>query len=108
MIFYHLRIIFDEFSIVYFTISCYKIHQLFYGTIYATGNVGISGRPNAMKLNIKAITERNTAIFLPLYNASEIQTSEFITFIHESDMVEEQSSGNRQRLGGSHKASRCA
>jgi len=75
-------------------------NEVFYGTIYATGNVGIIGRPREMKLNINATTERNTAIFLPLYNASEVQISDFITFIHEADLKEEQSSVQQQTFGG--------
>ena len=50
---------------------------------------GISGNPDAIKLSINASTERNTAIYLPLYNAREVQQSDFITFIQENDQVEE-------------------
>jgi hypothetical protein len=75
-------------------------NEIFYGTIYATGNMGISGRPKAMKINIDAVTERNTAIFLPLYNASEVQTSDFITFIKGTEVAEEQISEQPQTLSG--------
>ncbi len=65
-------------------------NEVFYGTIYFTGNVGIIGRTGGIKLNIDATTERNTAIFLPLYNASEVQSTDFITFIQEADQEEEE------------------
>ncbi len=77
-----------------------KDNEVFYGEIYATGNIGINGRPDAMKLNINATTERNTALFLPLYNASEVQTSEFITFLQETGVSEEQFSEQLQTLSG--------
>ena len=75
-------------------------NEVFYGTVYATGNLGISGRPKAMKLNIDVTTERNTAIYLPLYNASEVQTSDFITFIQEEELIEEQFSDQMQTIRG--------
>ncbi len=77
-----------------------KDNEIFYGTIYATGYVSIIGRPNAMKINIDASTDRNTAIFLPLYNASEVQSSDFITFIQETGKIEEQVTEQFRTLGG--------
>jgi hypothetical protein len=67
-------------------------NELFYGNIYATGNVLISGPVKDIRLEIDARTERNTALFLPLYNAREVQSSDFITFIQEA----EQEDINRQ------------
>lgn len=61
-------------------------NELFYGNIYATGNVLISGPVNDIRLEIDAKTERNTALFLPLYNAREVQSSDFITFIHDMEI----------------------
>ncbi|MEN8226776.1 MAG: translocation/assembly module TamB domain-containing protein [Bacteroidota bacterium] len=77
-----------------------KDNEVFYGTIHATGNIGVRGSPDEMKLNVKATTERNTAIFLPLYNASEVQTSDFITFIQKTDVVKEQFSEQLPTFGG--------
>ena len=59
----------------------------FYGTIYATGQVDISGPPDNIRLNINASTERNTTLFLPLYNASEVVTSDFLTFKREKEIA---------------------
>ena len=63
-------------------------NELFYGNIFATGNAIISGGKNGYNFTIDGTTERNTALFLPLYNASEVQSSDFITFIHEADTEE--------------------
>jgi len=66
-------------------------NDVFYGSIFATGDVGISGEMGAIRLTINAATERNTAIYLPLYNAREVQQSDFITFIQEDeDELEDQ------------------
>jgi hypothetical protein len=73
-------------------------NDLFYGTIYATGDVTISGPANDISLNIEVSTQKNTALFLPLYNAREVQNSDFITFIHELDL-DESSEADRDALG---------
>jgi len=64
-------------------------NELFYGNVFATGNVTISGGTNGYNFTIDGTTERNTKLFLPLYNASEVQSSDFITFIHQSSDTEE-------------------
>jgi len=63
-------------------------NDLFYGTIYATGDVTINGTDRDINLRIDATTEQNTALFLPLYNAREVQSSDFITFIQEIELDE--------------------
>jgi len=63
-------------------------NELFYGTIFATGDATIQGGIRDIKLSIDASTERNTALNLPLYNAREVQSSDFITFIQETDLDE--------------------
>lgn len=75
-------------------------NQDFYGTIFATGNVGINGGRGGIKLAIDAITQRNTAVFLPLYNASEVQTTDFITFVREIETDEEPTPVQDQKFGG--------
>lgn len=63
-------------------------NDLFYGNIFASGDVTISGAARDINLRIDATTERNTALFLPLYNAREVQNSDFITFIQEKNLEE--------------------
>lgn len=63
-------------------------NEVFYGRVYATGDVGFRGSKENMSLNINARTERNTAFYFPLYNAREVQDNDFITFISESSDLE--------------------
>ncbi len=68
-------------------------NDVFYGTIYATGDLTINGSPNDLSLDINARTNKNTALYLPLYNAREVQNSDFITFIQETDSDESEDPG---------------
>jgi hypothetical protein len=63
-------------------------NEVFYGKIYASGDVLISGPAKDISLDINAVTEKNTALFLPLYNAREVQKTDFITFIQEYEQDE--------------------
>ena len=60
-------------------------NEIFYGTIFATGDIRMFGSFRDMNMAIDATTGQNTALYLPLYNAREVQTSDFITFIHDED-----------------------
>ena len=64
-------------------------NEVFFGTIFASGTVGITGPPSSVAMNIVATTGQNTAIFLPLYNAREVTSSDFITFVTKSDQEED-------------------
>jgi hypothetical protein len=59
-------------------------NQVVYGSIFASGNVLLKGNPDAFNISVKATTEKNTEISLPLYTAREVQTSDFITFVVDS------------------------
>jgi len=74
-------------------------NETYYGSVFATGDLIISGPPDQISLRIDARTERNSAIYLPLYTASEVETSDFITFISDDDREEqpETGSGNQDR-----------
>lgn len=65
-------------------------NEVFYGTIYGSGNVAIRGEPGRLGLNINARTEGESELALPLYNASEVTTHDFITFISEKDRALQQ------------------
>ncbi len=71
----------------------------FYGTIFASGAASFNGAGRDITLSINATTEENTALFLPLYNAREAQISDFITFIHETDL-ESQTLPLQGKMGG--------
>jgi hypothetical protein len=60
-------------------------NEQFYGNIFATANADLTGSINDMHIRVNAITERGTNLKLPLYNSSEIQTTDFITFVDHSD-----------------------
>lgn len=64
-------------------------NEVFYGSIFASGSMDITGPINAVKLNIDATTGQNTAIFLPLYTAREVTSSDFITFVSRSEEEED-------------------
>ena len=76
-------------------------NEVFYGSIFGTGNVQIKGPPSALKLDIKAQSEENTRLFLPLYNASEVSTtSDFITFIRDEDVRSSFVERSAMKVGG--------
>ncbi len=77
-----------------------KDNDVFYGTIYATAGATLNGRPNAMKLDVNANTGRNTAIYLHIFNASEVQTTDFITFLREEELQGPRPSDQAQKIGG--------
>jgi hypothetical protein len=64
-------------------------NEVFYGNFFGTGKVGISGRPENISLKVNASTEPTTALFLPLYNASEVVSSDFLTFVTHKEVVDE-------------------
>ena len=75
-------------------------NEVFYGNFFGTGNVGISGPPNNISLKINASTEQNTALFLPLYNASEVVASDFLTFVTVTEETEESDLPALRDVGG--------
>ena len=75
-------------------------NDVVYGSIFATGNVGINGPFNAIKISVKATTEQNTAIYLPLYTAREVQSSDFISFIIKDEVKEVVVPLDTKKIGG--------
>jgi len=57
-------------------------NESFYGTIVATGQINVRGNPDNLNVGIQARTGQNTALFLPLYQAREVKSRDFITFIN--------------------------
>lgn len=60
-----------------------------YGSVFASGDVIISGPPDAINISVNASTEKNTAIYLPLYTAGEVQSSDFISFVIKDEEKKE-------------------
>ena len=55
--------------------------SFFYGTVFASGGIGLKGGIDNMDINIKLKTEKGTRFYLPLTSSSEVSESSFITFI---------------------------
>ena len=76
-------------------------NEVFYGTIFASGSMDITGPISSVRLNIDGTTGENTAIFLPLYTAREVTTSDFITFVARSEERENPFIDNQtQKIAG--------
>jgi hypothetical protein len=75
-------------------------NETYYGRVFAAGDATISGHPDAISLRADFTTGRNSAIYLPLYTASEVQRTDFITFVSESDEEEQSDAGLRKQSGG--------
>jgi len=60
-------------------------NEQFYGNIFASARAEIRGPVDELIVKVSASTERRTNLKLPLYNATEIQSTDFITFISTSE-----------------------
>jgi len=61
-----------------------KDNELFYGTVFASGMVSITGKPNDINMNIEVRTNNNTILFLPLSSNGEVTQNNFITFTNKN------------------------
>ena len=58
----------------------------YYGTAIANGIVSVQGPVNDLDLKIKAMTQKGTAMTIPLGGSSSVKKHEFITFVsHDED-----------------------
>lgn len=57
-----------------------KDNELFYGTVFASGLVSITGKPDDINMNIAVRTDNNTILFLPLSSSNVVSKNNFITF----------------------------
>jgi hypothetical protein len=60
-------------------------NEQFYGDVFASGIIQVNGPVDQLNIRATANTERNTKLKLPLYNAAEIQTTDFITFVKSEE-----------------------
>ena len=58
-----------------------KDNSSFYGTAFATGSVSLKGPIERIGINIRATTEGNTSVQIPLGGSSELKTS-MLTFVN--------------------------
>jgi hypothetical protein len=62
-------------------------NELFYGTVYATGQARLTGTPSNIVANVSVKTESRTAIFLPLSSSREVADHDFVSFINRSSEI---------------------
>jgi hypothetical protein len=74
--------------------------SLFYGTVFASGGIGIKGGIDNMNINIKLKTEKGTRFYLPLSSSSEVSESSFITFIKRDSTDFEEKNEHQVDLSG--------
>ncbi|MFA5647647.1 MAG: translocation/assembly module TamB domain-containing protein [Bacteroidales bacterium] len=68
-------------------------NELFYGTVYASGQVKATGPPKNITVNASIKTEPRTAIYLPLSSSSSVAEYDFVQFLNKTEeifIVEEQ------------------
>lgn len=61
-----------------------KQNKMFYGTAYASGLVRIFGDLQNLEMHINALTEKNSKVYIPLNNRTQIQDQSFITFVNQT------------------------
>ena len=59
-------------------------NDMFYGTIFASGDVSVKGDKAGVKMDITANTENNSKFFMPLSDKSNISSADFVTFAKPS------------------------
>ncbi len=62
-------------------------NELFYGTVYASGQARVTGNPNDILVTASVKTEQRTALFLPLSTSSDVAEHDFVNFISRSDDI---------------------
>ena len=58
-----------------------EMGDLYYGTAFASGSVGVFGYADQLEVDAKVRTERGTDINLPLGGSTEISDQDFVTFL---------------------------
>ena len=56
-------------------------NELFYGQAYVTGITTLFGSVNDLDIEVRAKTDKNTKLYVPLNNSGDIKESNFITFV---------------------------
>ena len=61
-----------------------KDNELFYGTVYASGLVSVTGKLDDLLVNIGVRTEPKTILYLPLTSTGTVAENNFITFTNSN------------------------
>jgi len=62
-------------------------NDMFYGKAFASGQIKISGPDNNINLDIRAKTEKETSIYIPITNKAVTHENNFITFIQKEKKI---------------------
>jgi hypothetical protein len=62
-------------------------NELFYGTVFASGQARVTGTPSDILINASVKTEPRTALFLPLSSSSDVAEFDFVNFVNKSDEI---------------------
>ena len=65
-----------------------KDNDLFYGTIYASGDVAIRGRGKRVTMDVTATTDAPSTFSMPLSDKSTMTEADFITFVSREEPQE--------------------
>jgi hypothetical protein len=75
-----------------------KDNSLFYGNAYGTGSLSINGFLNGLVIDIKAKTQANTKIIMPMDGYAEVANQDYIQFLKEE--VKKDTLVKKMNLGG--------
>lgn len=64
-------------------------NELFYGQAYVTGITTLFGPVDDLDIEVRAKTDKNTKLYVPLNNSGDIEESNFITFINSNQNADE-------------------
>lgn len=77
---YDFLVDFDDMKVLSTT---YKDNSLFYGDVYASGNVSVRGDKARCKIDVAAETSGRSQFFMPLSDKSNISSADFVRFERE-------------------------
>lgn len=75
-----------------------KDNALFYGTIYASGRMNITGPIEDIKVSIHAKNEKNSMIYIPVNMSEGTGGNEFITFVQQRKALEKKAEDDEDTL----------
>jgi len=61
-------------------------NPLYYGTVYATGDLSISGITDFLQIDINAKSEKDTKLFIPMSDRQESLDNNFIQFVNPNTL----------------------
>ncbi len=77
----------------------YSDNPLYYGEVYADGNMSITGTTTDLIIDIAGETRENTQFFIPLNDEESAEESSFIRFVSTDEEVEDDYGREKEQLG---------